>query len=335
MAEDVGAASRLVTVFGGSGFVGRHVVRALARDGWRIRVASRRPDLAFHLQPLGKVGQIHAVQANLRFPASVANALRGSSAIVNLTGILSESGHQSFDGLHVFGASAVAKAAASAGIANLVHMSAIGADPQAVSHYARSKGRGELLVHAAVPGAIILRPSIVFGPEDDFFNRFAAMARLFPALPLIGGGATRFQPVYVGDVADAVALALAGRAQAGSTYELGGPEVKSFRDLLAYICAVTGRNRLLANVPFGVAGVMARGTELAMGLSLGLFPKMLAMTRDQVESLRHDNIVSDAAISQGRTLQGLGLRAQTIEAVVPAYLHRFRKTGQFEQKKPA
>ena len=334
MAGDVDSA-RLVTVFGGSGFVGRHVVRALARDGWRIRVAVRRPELAFHLQPLGKVGQIHAVQANLRFPASIAAALHGAQAVVNLTGILSESGLQSFHGVHVVGAQAVAKAASVAGIANLVHMSAIGADPQAGSVYARSKGRGELLVREAVPQAVILRPSIVFGPEDDFFNRFAAMARLFPALPLVGGGETRFQPVYAGDVADVVALALAGQARPGAIYELGGPEVKSFRQLLAFICKVTGRNRYLVPVPFGAASVMARGTELMTMLSLGLFPKMLAMTRDQVALLRHDNIVSQAAIDQGRTLAGLGLRGDTIEAIVPAYLGRFRKTGQFEPQNSA
>ena len=334
MAGDVDSA-RLVTVFGGSGFVGRHVVRALARDGWRIRVAVRRPDLAFHLQPLGKVGQIHAVKASLRFPASIAAALQGAQALVNLTGILSESGRQSFQSVHVLGAQAVASAARAAGIANLVHMSAIGADPQAISHYARSKGRGELLVREAVPEAVILRPSIVFGPEDDFFNRFAAMARLFPALPLIGGGGTRFQPVYAGDVGDVVALALAGQARPGTLYELGGPEVKSFEQVLAYICKVTGRKRLLVPLPFGAASVMARGTELMMTLSLGLFPKMLAMTRDQVELLRHDNVVSQAAVDDGRTLAGLGLRGETIEAIVPAYLARFRKTGQFEQQNSA
>ena len=334
MAGDVDSA-RLVTIFGGSGFVGRHVVRALARDGWRIRVAVRRPELAFHLQPLGKVGQIHAVQANLRFPATIDAALHGAQAVVNLTGILSESGRQSFQGVHVFGAQAVARAAGAAGIANLVHMSAIGADPQGASLYACSKGRGELLVREAVPEAIVLRPSIVFGPEDDFFNRFAAMARLFPALPLVGGGATRFQPVYAGDVGDAVALALAGRARLGTTYELGGPEVKSFRQLLAFICKVTGRNRFLVPLPFGAASIMARGTEFMMMASLGLFPKMLAMTRDQVKLLRRDNVVSQAAVAEGRTLAGLGLRGETIEAIVPAYLARFRKTGQFEQQNSA
>ena len=335
MADGLVKTGRLVTVFGGSGFVGRHVVRALARDGWRIRVASRRPDLAFHLQPLGKVGQINAVQANLRYPASVAAAVRGADAAINLAGILAPSGPQNFAGVHVFGAEAVAKAARAAGVARLVHMSAIGADSSAVSAYASSKGRGEEAVRAAFPEAVITRPSIVFGPEDDFFNRFAAMARIFPALPLIGGGATKFQPVYVGDVANVVAMAAAGEARAGTTYELGGPEVKSFEQLLAYICEVTGRRRLLAKLPFGLANLMARGTEIASMVSLGLFPKMLEMTRDQVELLRHDNVVSPQAVAEGRTLAGLGLSAETCEAIVPSYLGRFRKAGQFEASGPA
>ena len=330
MTDGLVKTGRLVTVFGGSGFVGRHVVRALARDGWRIRVASRRPDLAFHLQPLGKVGQIHAVQANLRFPASIAAALRGAEAVVNLTGILAPKGQQSFEGVHVFGARAVAKAAADAGIMRLVHMSAIGADAAGKSAYASSKGRGEAAVREAFPGAIITRPSIVFGPEDDFFNRFAAMARIFPALPLIGGGQTRFQPVYVGDVANAVALGVGGQATDGTIYELGGPEIKSFEELLAYICQVTERKRALVKLPFGLAHGMAFGTEIASKLSLGLFPPMLEMTRDQVELLRHDNLVSASAISERRTLEGLGLTAESYEAIVPAYLQRFRKTGQFD-----
>ena len=323
---------RLATVFGGAGFIGRHVVRALARDGWRIRVASRRPDLAFHLQPLGTPGQIHAVQANLRFPASVAAALSGADAVVNLPAILAESGNQTFEGLHVFGARAVANAAREAGVPAMVHLSAIGADPAAKSLYSASKGRGEVAVREAFPDAVVLRPSIVFGPEDDFFNRFAAMARVLPALPLIGGGKTRFQPVYAGDVAEAAAKALAGAIARGAVLELGGPEVKTFEELLRYICAITGRRRLFAPMPFGAAHLMARGTEIASMLSLGLFPGMLAMTRDQVELLRHDNVVSAAAISENRTLQGIGIAPATIEAIVPAYLHRYRKTGQFERR---
>ena len=332
MADSAAKTGRLATVFGGAGFVGRHIVRALARDGWRIRVACRRPDLAFHLQPLGTPGQIHAVQANLRFPASVAAAVAGADAVVNLPGILAESGRQTFEGVHVSGARAVAKAARDAGAVLLVHLSAIGADPGATSLYAASKGRGEIAVREAFPGSTILRPSIIFGPEDDFFNRFAAMARVLPVLPLIGGGKTRFQPVYAGDVAEAAAKALAGGVPPATTLELGGPEIKTFAELIAYVCAVTGRRRLLASLPFGAAFLMAGGTELATMLSLGLFPKMLAMTRDQVELLRHDTVVSDAAIAGRRTLEGIGIAPATIEALVPAYLHRYRKTGQFERR---
>lgn len=325
------AQDQVVTVFGGSGFIGRHVVRALAMRGWRIRVASRRPDLAIHVQTTGRVGQIHAVQANLRYPASVAAALKGSAAVVNLVGILAEGGRQNFEAVHSFGARAVARAAQEAGITTLVHMSAIGADPEGDALYARSKGRAETFVHEAMPSAVILRPSVVFGPEDDFFNRFAAMARLSPALPLIGGGATRFQPVYVGDVAEAVAIALGGEAEAGEPYELGGPAVRSFRELMAYVCAVTGRPRMLVPIPFGLARIPAAATEIASTLLLGAFPKTFAVTRDQVKMLEVDNVVSAAAQAAGRTLQGLGIAPHAMESVVPTYLYRFRKTGQFDR----
>jgi uncharacterized protein YbjT (DUF2867 family) len=327
--------ARLVTIFGGTGFVGRHVVRALAKQGWRIRVAARRPYLAGHLQPAGRVGQIHAVQANLRFPASVAAALRGSDAVVNLVGILSESGQQSFDAVQGFGARAVARAAREAGVRTLVQMSALGADPTSDSDYARSKAAGEAAAFEFFPEANVLRPSLVFGPEDDFFNRFAAMARVSPILPLIGGGETRFQPVFVGDVAEAVAKALAGETKPGAIYELGGPEVKTFRELMEYVCATTGRKRLLAPVPFGGAHYLALGTELASKLSLGLFPAMLTTTRDQVRLLKRDNVVSAQAAAEGRTLEALGIEAEAIESVVPSYLYRFRKSGQFERQRPA
>src|SRR5436309_4413058 len=231
MAEGLIPTGRIVTVFGGSGFIGRQVVRKLAKRGWRIRVATRRPDRAFHLQPAGRVGQIHAVQANLRHPGSVDAAVRDADAVVNLVGILFERGRQRFDAVQAFGAEACALSAAAHG-ARLVHVSAIGADEQSRSHYARSKAMGERLVRAAVPGATILRPSIVFGPEDSFFNKFAAIARLAPALPLIGGGHTRFQPVFAGDVAGAVVAAIEGRATLGTTYELGGPAVRRFKELL-------------------------------------------------------------------------------------------------------
>ena len=251
----------LVTVFGGSGFLGRHVVRALAKLGYRIRVAVRRPDLAGFLQPLGRVGQIHAVQANLRYPASVEAAARGADVVINLVGILFERGPQRFDAVQAAGAEAVALAAAAFG-ARMVHVSAIGADEQSPSHYARSKAAGEKLVLAAVPSAVILRPSVVFGPEDDFFNKFAAIARLSPALPLVGGGHTRFQPVFAGDVASAVVAAIEDRAKEGQIYELGGPEVHSFKELMQFMLATIDRRRLLAADPVR-AGQAAGGLPSA------------------------------------------------------------------------
>jgi NADH dehydrogenase len=332
MAETPVAGSRLVTVFGGSGFVGRNVVRVLAKEGWRIRVAVRRPDLAFHLQPLGRVGQIHAVQANLRYPDSVAAALRGADAAINLVGILTPHGRQTFDAVQAFGARIVARSAAEAGLRHLVHVSAIGADVNGASAYARSKGLGEADVRESFPGAIILRPSVIFGPEDDFFNRFGALAGMLPVLPLIGGN-TRLQPVFVGNVAEAVGRALAGGASAGEPYELGGPEVKTMREILQYVCKVTGRKRPMLPIPFAIARyVPALATEIANGISLGLFPKLLLTTRDQVELLKHDNTVSQEAMSSGRTLEGLGIAPTTIDSVVPEYLYRFRKTGQFDRQ---
>src|SRR5476649_2582029 len=242
----------LVTVFGGSGFVGRSVVRALAKRDYRIRVAVRRPELAGHLQPLGKVGQIHAVQANLRYPASVEAAMRDSHVAINLVGILTESGAQTFDAVQGTGAGAVAKAAAAVG-ARMVHVSAIGADAQSLSRYGRAKAAGEKAVLAVVPSATILRPSVVFGPEDQFSNRFASLARVSPMLPLIGGGLTKLQPVYVGDVATAVADAVDGKARPGATYELGGPEVLTMREIMEIILATTERRRMLVSLPFGLA----------------------------------------------------------------------------------
>lgn len=311
---------RLITVFGGSGFLGRHVVRALAKRGYRIRVAVRRPDLANHLQPLGRVGQIHAVQANLRYPASLAAAARDSHTVINLVGILFERGRQRFDAVQAMGAEAVALAAANQG-ARMVHVSAIGANENSTSHYARAKAEGEKLVRAAVPGATILRPSVLFGPEDDFFNKFAAIARIAPALPLIGGGATRFQPVYVGDVAEAVAMAVDGQAKAATTYELGGPEVFNFKELMEFVLATVERRRLLVPLPFFAARMKAS--------ILQLMPKPL-LTPDQVELLRSDNVVSTEASAQGRTLEGLGIAPHAVAGIVPTYLWRFRKTGQFQ-----
>jgi NADH dehydrogenase len=309
----------LITIFGGSGFLGRHVVRALAKRGYRIRVAVRRPDLAGHLQPLGRVGQIHAVQANVRYSRSVAAAARDADVVINLVGILFERGRQRFDAVQTFGAEAIALAAAAYG-ARMVHVSALGADETSSSHYARSKAVGEKAVLAAVPSAIVLRPSVIFGPEDDFFNRFAALARLSPVLPLIGGGHTRFQPVFVGDAAIAIADAVEGKAKAGATYELGGPEVRSFKQLMEFVLATIERRRLLVPLPFALARWQAQ--------FLQYLPTPL-LTPDQVELLKHDNIVSAAAEREGRTFKGLGIRPTAMEAIVPSYLWRFRKTGQF------
>jgi uncharacterized protein YbjT (DUF2867 family) len=315
-------ADTLVTVFGGSGFLGRHLVRALARRDYRIRVAVRRPDLAGHLQPLGRVGQIHAVQANVRYPDSVATAARHAEVVINLVGVLFERGRQKFPAVHAEGADAIARAAAAAG-ARMVHVSAIGADANSPSGYARTKAAGEAAVRAAVPAATVFRPSIMFGPEDDFFNRFAAMARLSPVLPLVGGGHTRFQPVFVGDVAEAIARAVDGEAATGTTYELGGPAVKTFRELMEFVLATTGRRRLLVPLPFPLATFQAT--------FLQFLPKPL-LTPDQVKLLQVDNVVSPEAERERRTLPGLGIAPTTIEAIVPTYLWRFRKRGQFGRR---
>jgi NADH dehydrogenase len=309
----------LVTTFGGSGFLGRHVVRALANAGYRIRVAVRRPELAGYLQPLGQVGQIHAVQANLRDQPSVEAAVRDADVVINLVGILFERGRQRFDAVHALGAQTVALAAATHG-ARLVHVSAIGADERSASQYARSKAAGEKLVLSAAPQAVILRPSIIFGPEDSFFNRFASIARFSPALPLIGGGHTRFQPVFAGDVARAVVAGLEGAARTGQIYELGGPEVRSFKELMRFMLAVIERRRLLVPIPFPIAKAQAS--------LLQLLPKPL-LTPDQVELLRADNVVSEPAQREGRTLGALGMDPVAMESVVPSYLWRFRKAGQF------
>lgn len=310
----------LVTVYGGSGFLGRHVVRALAKRHYRIRVAVRRPELAGHLQPLGRVGQIHAVQANLRHGPSVEAAARDAHVLINLVGILAEGGRQKFNTVHAYGAEQVALATSAHG-ARLVHVSAIGADEHSEARYARSKAAAEALVHAAQPAAVIMRPSILFGPEDDFFNRFAALARFSPVLPLIGGGLTKFQPVFVGDVAAAIADAVDGKARAGATYELGGPDVKTFKELMRFTLATIERRRLLAPVPFFAAKLKALGLQF--------MPPPLTLTPDQVELLRTDNIVSDTARNEGRTLQAFGIKPEPIEAIVPSYLWRFRKAGQF------
>lgn len=306
----------LVTIIGGSGFLGRHMVRRLTEQGLRVRVAVRHPNEALYLQPLGGVGQIQFLQTNLRNPESVARAVSGADAVINLVGILYPTGKQNFDSVHVEGARHVAQACAQAGVGRLVHLSAVGADPESPSEYARSKAAGEEAVRGACPNATILRPSIVFGPEDDFFNRFAAYARILPFLPLIGGGKTRFQPIYVGDVAQAAVDAALKPGFEGETYELGGPEVFSFREIYELILAETERKRPMIPVPFWVMRLNA--------WFLQLLPSPL-LTVDQVRLLEQDNVVADEA----KSLADFGISPTPVKAILPAYLGRFRKLGQF------
>jgi uncharacterized protein YbjT (DUF2867 family) len=309
--------TKLVTVFGGSGFLGRHVVRALANDGWRIRVAVRHPNTSHFLKPMGRVGQIQIVKANIRDDASVAAALRHADAAVNLVGILYRSGYQTFEALHAEGAGRIARIAAAEGVGTLLHVSALGASARSPSLYARSKAEGEKRVREAYPSATIFRPSVVFGPEDDFFNKFGWLARISPVLPLIGGGRTLFQPVFAGDIARAAVRALGDAAVRGKTYELGGPEIMSFRQILELVLKETHRRRILAPLPFVFAKFKS--------LFLGLLPKPL-LTLDQVHLLQSDNIVAEGAM----TLRHLGIAPTAAEAIVPSYLWRFRKHGQFE-----
>ncbi len=312
--------STVVTVFGGSGFLGRYVVQALARSGCRIKVAVRRPELALHLQPLGAVGQIALLQANVRDEKSVAEAVRGADWAVNLVGILQPSGRQRFRAIHAQGPEAIAKAARASGARGFVHISAIGADRLSRSVYARTKGEGEARVLAAFPEAVILRPSLVFGPEDNFFNRFAALAAFSPILPLIGGS-TRFQPVYVGDVARAVTAAVSGQAKEGAIYELGGPNVLTFRDILQKVCEWTQRSPILLPIPFWAAKIPAFFVQFLPGAPI---------TVDQLRLLQRDNVVSPEAIRDQHTLEGLGvLEPRSAEVIVPPYLQRYRPRGEF------
>lgn len=319
-----GNGSGLVTVFGGSGFVGRYAVRALANRGWRVRAAVRRPDLAGHLQPMGAVGQIMPVQANLRFPDSIARAVHGAEAVVTSVGIPYNLGEQTFDSIHVEGARSVARAARESGVKRLVHVSALGADLQSSSRYASSKARGEQAVLEEFPTAVILRPSLVFGPEDHFFNRFAAMARFSPALPSIGGGVTEFQPIFAGDLGSAIATAAEGKVEGGRIYELGGPERFTLRQLLELTARWAGRSSKPFPIPFPVAKVMALAAKLAPA-------SLRPITYDQVRLLQHGHsVVSEEARKEGRTLDAFGIAAPTaIEAVVPDYLERFKPKGQF------
>ena len=312
----------LVTVFGGSGFVGGQVVRALAKRGLRVRVAVRNPGRGYKLRMLGDVGQIEVVQANIRMPASVARALEGAEGCVNLVAVMHERGRQKFQSVHAMGARTIAEAAKAAGVSRLVHMSAIGADPGSASKYARTKAMGEAAVREVVPSATILRPSIVFGPEDDFFNRFARMACASPVLPLIGGGATKFQPVFVGDVANAVAACLLDADTAGKTYELGGPGVFTFKALMERLCEEIGRKPILAPIPFGVAGLIGMGGDL---VNLQPIPIAPPLTSDQVTLLRADNVVAPGAL----TLADLKVAPTAMEPILASYLYRYRKGGQY------
>lgn len=313
----------LAVVFGGSGFVGRYAVTALAKQGWRVRAAVRRPDLAGFLQTGGFVGQIAPVQANVRYPESVARALAGAKVAVNAVGILASGGKQTFKAVHVEGPRAIARAAKAAGVRHFVHISAIGADINSSSQYARTKAEGEAAVLEEFPEAIIIRPSVIFGPEDQFFNRFAAMARMSPLLPLIGGGRTRFQPVFVGDIATAITAAAAGAGKPGTVYEAGGPDELSFKEILELTQEWTGRERGYLRLPFWLAKAQA---ALTWPLPNALRP----ITLDQVKLLQHDNVVSAAAKDEGRTLTALGVPTPTgVAAIVPSYLERFRARGQF------
>ncbi|MBB3442636.1 complex I NDUFA9 subunit family protein [Rhizobium sp. BK379] len=311
----------LVTVFGGSGFIGRHVVRALAKRGYRIRVAVRRPDLAGFLQPLGNVGQISFVQANLRYRNSIDRAVEGADHVINCVGILHESGRNTFDAVQEFGGRAVAEAARNAG-ATLTHLSAIGANSGSQSSYGRTKGRAEAAILSIKPDAVIFRPSVVFGPEDSFFNKFADMARMFPVLPLVGGGKTKFQPVYVEDVAEAVARAVDGKVETGKIYELGGPEVLTFRECLETMLKVTVRKNPLVSLPFGIASIIGSIASLVPFIAPPITP-------DQVKLLKHDNVVSKEAEAEGRTLKGLGIKPTMATSVLDSYLVHYRPHGQY------
>ena len=335
-------AHRRVTVFGGSGFIGRHLVQRLAADGATVRVAVRDPERALFLKPMGDVGQIVPVRADLRDEARVSAAVAGSQAVVNLVGILYETRHHGFADIHYRGAERVAQAARAAGVERLVQVSAIGAGPHAPSAYARSKAAGEAAVLKAFPEATIVRPSVVFGPEDDFFNRFAALARLLPALPvfgcgppklvlsgagaprldLYGGGGTKFQPVYVGDVAEAIMKILGDPATQGKTYQLGGPRLYSFKALMELVLREIGRRRFLVPVPFFVAEIQAA--------FLGLLPKP-PLTRDQVRLLKSDNVVPDDAL----TLADLGIEPTAAEVILPTYMDRFRPHGRWSAERQA
>jgi NADH dehydrogenase len=314
---------KLVTIYGGSGFVGRYIARRLAKEGWRIRVAVRRPNEALFVRPYGTVGQVEPVFCNIRSDASVRAAMKGADAVVNCVGVLAETGANRFDAVQHEGAGRIARIAAEEGVGRMVHLSSIGANAEADSRYAATKGLGEAAVLKHMPKAAILRPSIIFGPEDRFFNRFAAMARLGPVLPLIGAD-TRFQPVYVADVAEAAALAAMGKAKPG-IYELGGPEIKTFRELMADMLKVIHRRRLILGLPFWAGSAMGAAFDALQAVTVGLFRNGI-LTRDQVKNLRHDNVANTAKMG----FAALDIAPTAMEAVLPDYLWRFRPSGQYD-----
>lgn len=314
--------SKLVTIYGGSGFVGRYIARRMAKEGWRVRVAVRNPNDALFVKPYGVVGQVEPVACNIRDDASVRSVMRGADAVVNCVGILNRAGKNTFDSVQADGAARIARIAAAEGVAHLVHISSIGADAASSSEYQRTKAAGEAGVLAAFPKAVILRPSIIFGNEDGFFNRFAAMTRMGPILPVVGAD-TRFQPVYVDDVAQAAVLGLTGRADAG-IYELGGPDVASFRELMAQMLIVIQRRRLVLNIPFFIANIMGGALDLVQTLTAGIVKNGM-ITRDQVRNLRQDNVVSPTA----RGFGDLGITPTAMGAVLPEYLWRYRPSGQY------
>ncbi|SDI16823.1 complex I NDUFA9 subunit family protein [Salipiger marinus] len=314
--------SKLVTIYGGSGFVGRYVARRMAKLGWRVRVAVRRPNEALFVRPYGTVGQVEPVLCNIRNDESVRSVMMGADAVVNCVGTFDARGKNSFDAVQHEGAARIARIAAEQGVAHMVHISALGADRDSESAYARTKALGEDAVMAAFPGAVILRPSVIFGPGDGFFNRFAGMSRMGPVLPVVGAN-IRFQPVYVDDVAHAAVKGATGEASPG-IYELGGPEVETFRELMEGMLKVIRRRRLIADIPYGVANIIASVSEFGQRMTGGLFPAQI--TRDQVVMLRKDNVVSEGA----RGFAELGITPTAPEAVLPEYLWRFRPSGQYD-----
>ncbi|WP_417678140.1 complex I NDUFA9 subunit family protein [Pseudodonghicola sp.] len=315
--------SKLVTIYGGSGFVGRYITQRMARAGWRVRVAVRRPNEALFVKPYGAVGQVEPVFCNIRDDASVAAVMQGADAVINCVGILAKSGKNTFEAIHVEGAERIARLAAQEGVARMVHISAIGADTAAASDYLRSKGEGEAAVLRHMPDAVILRPSVIFGTEDEFFNRFGAMTRKGPILPLVGAE-TKFQPVYVDDVAKAAELAATGAAAPG-VYELGGPGVATLRQLMGLLLQEVYRRRIVIGLPFWLGGLIALGGDLVQGLSLGLISNK-TLTRDQLRSLKVDSVVSAGA----KGVADLGIEPANLETVLPEYIWRFRPTGQYD-----